>query len=371
MDSVEGFADIAVSEPAPPNAAPPSITRRWLVALVLSLLIAAGFAYLLHLGALPVVPPREAFAHVAWWTVGAYSLIWLTALLVRSYRWKWLLEPIAPVTTSRLMSVSLISMGALVVLPLRMGEVVRPTMIRGPKLSAWAATGTVAAERVIDGLVICLLLFAGLLVAQPLDPLPDHIGDLRIPVALVPRGTYIALGLFAVAFLLMALFYFGRERVRRAVLRVLGSVSPRLSAWVAAKVDGVATGLSFLPRARSVSPFVAATVLYWWLNAAGVWLISRGADIPLTLPQSMVLVGVLALGVLVPNAPGYFGTFQLSLYAGFAMYKAPGLVVERASVVIFLIYLVQILGTLLLAAVGLWWFQRASRSESHAERASA
>lgn len=347
-----------------------SIRRRRLVAALVSVVVTAGFAYLFHVGALPLVPSRAALLDFEWWTVAAYAVIWFAAVMLRSYRWRWLLEPITPVPIARVMAVALVGSGALVLLPLRMGEVVRPAMIRAPKLSVWAATGTVAAERVIDGLVMCLLLFAALMSAHPLEPLPEYIGELRVGVALVPRAAYFALALFAVAFVVMGVFYSARDSARRAILAVFGLASKRFATWLADKIEGVSEGLGFLPRPRFLGPFLTATVLYWLLSASGIWLISRGGGVPVTLPESMVLMGVLALGVLVPNAPGYFGAFQLSLYAGYAMYKAPSLVVERASVVIFMIYLIQTLGTLVLAAASLWWLQREPRAERCAEQAS-
>jgi uncharacterized membrane protein YbhN (UPF0104 family) len=331
---------------------------------LVSLLVAAGFGYLLHKGALPVVPRAAAFDGIAWWTVASYAVIWVAVLLLRSYRWKWLLRPISEVPTSKVLAVSLITAGALIVLPLRMGEVVRPALIRGRQpsggqVSGWEATGTVAAERVLDGLTMSVLLFAALLLARPLDPLPDRIGDLPVPVSLVPRTTYFALGLFACAFVTLGLFYFARDKARRATLLLVGLVSTRAANYLAAKVEQIANGLSFLPRTALFLPFLAMTLGYWLLNAAGIWLLCQGGAVPISFVQAVVLMGVLALGVLLPNAPGYFGAFQLSLYAGFAMYLEPGVVVAKASVVIFLMYLVQILGTLIPAAAALWWYQRA------------
>ncbi len=338
--------------------------RRRLLLLAVSAAVAGGFGWLLYKGALPVVPARRAFDGFAWWTVAVYCVIWAGVLFFRSYRWKWLLDPIAEVPVDKMMAVSLISCGALVVLPLRMGEVVRPALIRGPQpaggsVSGWEATGTVGAERVIDGLFMSLLLLAAMLVARPIEPLPDHIGDLRVSVALVVRGTYVALALFGAAFVVMAAFYFAREPARRATHAIVGLVSPRAAGYLATKIEHLANGLKFLPRPRLLGPFLLMTLCYWVLNAAGVWLICLGGGITTTAAQSMAVMGVLAIGVLMPQAPGYFGAFQLSLYAGFAMYLPADAVVERAGVVVFLIYLVQILGTLLPAALGLWWFQRA------------
>ena len=57
--------------------------------------------------------------------------------------------------------------------------------------------------------------------------------------------------------------------------------------------------------------------------------------------QVTAVMGVLSLGMLVPNAPGFFGTFQISIYAGLAMYR-PGVdVVGAGSVAVFWMYVIQ------------------------------
>jgi hypothetical protein len=68
------------------------------------------------------------------------------------------------------------------------------------KVSMAAATGTIGAERVIDGLCLTLLLGVSLQVTQPLSPLPDHIGKLAISVRAVPFYAYLSLGGFVTAF---------------------------------------------------------------------------------------------------------------------------------------------------------------------------
>lgn len=312
--------------------------------------------WLLRAGALPLFPGPEAFAGVKWWTVWAYTAIWIAVHLVRSLRWHWLLAPIHRVSLRKVLTVSTIGFAAILLMPLRTGEIVRPVLIRQQgKLTAWEATGTVAAERIIDGLMLSALLFIALQLATPLDPLPDHIGALPVPVAVVPGAAYSALILFTVAFVVMGAFYWRRAWARRLVENVLGLISLRLAAWLATRIEQVAAGLRFLPQTRFALPFVLATALYWLLNAAGAWLLAWGCGFTdITFAQACTLVGVLALGILLPNAPGFFGAFQISVYAGFAMYFPAEKVVTAGAAYVFLLYLIQVATTLagaLVAAV--------------------
>lgn len=327
-----------------PADAPGSVLRRRWPALGLSLLLGVGFWWLLEAGALPVLPSPEARRAVAWWAVPLYTVLYVFVLLARAVRFHWLAAPLVRMSLRDVVAINWVFFGALLVLPFRMGEMVRPALARrAGKLSLWQGFGMVAAERIVDGLVSSLLLLTALLLARPQEPLPERIGELAVPVAVVPQTAYAMLAVFGAAFLATAVFYGWREEARRLTERGIGLVSRRLGVWVADKVAHLADGLRFLPRWRYFVPFLASSLLFWALNVISVWLLMRGCGLPgATLSQAAAVIGVLALGTLLPGPPGFFGMFQLSAYAGLAMYFAPDLVVEAGSAVVFWMYAVQL-----------------------------
>ena len=94
------------------------------------------------------------------------------------------MAPIQRVPLRTVLTVTFVGFAAILCLPLRSGEAVRPVLMhRRGRLSGWAATGAVAAERIIDGLCVSIMLLVALGVATPLDPLPDRIGTLPVPAA--------------------------------------------------------------------------------------------------------------------------------------------------------------------------------------------
>lgn len=340
---------------AEPTAASAPWFRRHAVKLIASLVIAVGFIVLMRAGALPLVPNKKALSQVKWWTVGAFVVLWTIVHFLRAGRWYWLLAAVHRVPLRKVISVGFIGFAAIVLFPVRMGEVVRPVMIRKKgHLTAWAATGTVAAERIIDGLALSIFLFLALQIAKPLDPLPDRIGNLPVPAAVVPGAAYAALLAFAGAFLIMAVFYWRREWARRVTERVIGVVSRPLALWLANRIEQVADGLRFLPRLQLTAPFLAVTLLYWMLNVFCCWLLAWGCGFEtITMAQACANMGVLALGILLPNAPGFFGAFQISVYAGFAMYFTPEQVVGPGSAYVFIMYLAQLTITLLAGLIAM------------------
>ena len=211
--------------------------------MALSLLLAAGFGWLLLRGGLPIAPPGDTLAAVTGWAVPAYLVTLAAVHLLRATRWRHLLRPLSPVALPTVVGVAWLGFAAVLFLPLRLGEVARPYLMgRRSEISAWAAAGTVAAERVLDGLILSSILFVALTVNTPQTPLPDRVGELAIPVASVSRATYGALGLFAAAFLLLLLLHRKREATIALLERITRLISRRLAAKLREIAERAASG---------------------------------------------------------------------------------------------------------------------------------
>jgi hypothetical protein len=305
--------------------------------LGLSLVITLGFVILLEHGALKLKPSNEALSHIDGLSIVLYVALFTTMHFVRCARWQLLLSPVQPVPLGTVIRVALVGYLAIALLPFRMGEAARPLLIRrDAKVSAWAATGTVGAERLIDGLTISLLLLLALRIARPMDPLPDHIGNLAIPVRIVPTVAVGMASAFAVGCAVMAVFYWRRAWAERLTLAVLGLISTRFARWMATRLVETASGLGFLTKARYTLPYLLATLVYWLCNAASWWVLAQGTGLEaIDFFRATAIMGVVALGIVVPSTPGFFGPFQLAIYAGLAMYVPPGTVEGAGAVYAF------------------------------------
>jgi hypothetical protein len=345
--------DIGETEPEQPAR---SWGRRHGPKIALSLVLAGGLGWLLHAGALPIVPDADARGRVPGWLWPAYVSVIAAMYLVRAARWYWLLAAITPVPMRRVISIGLIFFGALALLPFRIGEAVRPALMHDrERLSVWAVTATVGAERIVDGLVLSAILAAGLLTSVPLDPLPDHVGQLPIPVAVIPTAAYGALAVFSGGFLAMGLFYWRRGLARAVTRTVFGLVHPGFATWLADRVTRLSEGLRFLADPRRGLPMLAATLAYWAIHLFGTWLVLHTVGLEsVTVSQAAVVLGVLSLGILIPNAPGFFGTFQISVYAALAMFHGEESIGSAGAVAVFYLYVVQIGVALAGAAIGLF-----------------
>src|SRR5205823_12500303 len=92
--------------------------------------------------------------------LAAYLALLVILHLCRALRWNYLLAPLGVrIPPGPLLAISSVGFMAILALPARLGEFVRPGLLRKHGVSASSALGTVAVERIVDGLLISLFVF--------------------------------------------------------------------------------------------------------------------------------------------------------------------------------------------------------------------
>jgi uncharacterized protein (TIRG00374 family) len=322
--------------------------------------MAAGLVYTLLRGGLPLVPRGGDFAGVRWWTVGAYALSLFVTVWFRAVRWRFLLRPFAEVTRRRVLAVSLIGAAAQVVLPFRIGELVRPYLIRdGERVTMANALGTIVAERLVDALCVATIDGSALTLVPTIDPLPTYAVGMKVPLAGVRAYAWTFLTVSVCGLTAVAVFYFARGFAARLTKAVFRPFSERLGTTLATTLERFADGLSFLSRGHAAAGFLTETALYWISNGLGMWLLAWGCGIrheggaPLSVGEAFALLGMLGLAVALPGPPGMLGLFQAGVFVGMSMYFGEPTVTGPGAAFVFLLYLVQIVFTLGSAAIAL------------------
>jgi glycosyltransferase 2 family protein len=334
-----------------PPAAQQGFLRRHAVKLVASLVITCGIVYTAHKGGLKFLPEGGDFKAFRWWTIPPYFGFLFGMTWFRSVRWRFLLRSIADVPKKRLLAISCVGFGAILLLPFRIGEIVRPYLVRtrpserraGVRtITMTAATSSVVAERVIDGLYLSIVLALALIFVPTVHPLPDKVVGIPISVEHVRMSGYAMLGLFCVLFATIAVFYVARSWAHRATLIVVGKVSRKLAEKLAGMAEKLADGLHVFGRANDALGFFVETSLYWALNVLGMWMLAWG------------LMGMLGCVIVIPGPPGMLGVFQAGLYAGMTMYYPTEIVIGPGAAYVFSIYALQVVFQIVMAVWGLW-----------------
>jgi len=351
---------MVLASPAPVNSEPSlsiravQVLRAQAPRLVASLVIAGGFIWLFRRGGLPLIPPRSAFQHLQMWAIPAYATLIAIGVWFRVHRWVYLLRPIAPEVSARnVVGVGLVGIAAILFAPLRLGEAARPYLLsRDGKISFFQGLGAAGAERVVDGLVLMVVSASALFLATPLSPLPNRLGDMHVPVSIVPHAVYIALLVFVGASAALVVFHSARSFAHHLTQRVLGAVSKQLANFVTDTLERLADGIKVLASPRDRLGFFGETLAYWGAAFLATWLLMRGCGIPSSFAQGCVSLGVLGLGAVIPAGPGAFGTYQIAIYTGLALFFEQGIVLTSGAAMVFISYATQLVLTALAGLVG-------------------
>lgn len=248
--------------------------------------------------------------------IGVYALFLTVIHWLRVLRWKPLLEPYASVPLRALNRVGAVGFMAVFLLPLRLGELTRPLMLArqgaGHKPVRFAAgLGTIALERVLDGLLVTGLLFV---VLQEIHPLTLA----RFPQVQV--GAWASLGVFTVALGGLVATLVAREFTLRWTRRIIGAVSQGLADKVIGLVTAFVDGLAVLKSPWHVVQFIGLTVVYWGVNGLGVWLFARGFGLQMPIVAAYAMMSCVVVGMMIPNAPANAGSFWTFLLLPAGLY---------------------------------------------------
>jgi uncharacterized protein (TIRG00374 family) len=243
--------------------------------------------------------------------------------LTRSLRWNFLLAPLGVrVPAGPLLAISSVGFMAILALPARLGEFVRPGLLRKRGASASAALGTVAVERIIDGLLVSLFVFGAFFslrgTASP--------GWMML-------AAYGALGIFALAtvFLVGALKW--PEKSVRFWLRLslLPRFAPRIANLIERKLLEMIRGFQVMRDTKNLTLFVLWSLVYWICNGLGLYVLAHGFGLDLGLVGAFATMGLVAVGITLPNAPGLVGQFQWFTLLGLSLY-IPGAATKGSDV---------------------------------------
>ena len=259
-----------------------------------------------------------------WHEITAANLGWLLAAVtaatltfpLRAIRWRYLLRSEGAVLPfGALWHATAIGFMANNLLPARAGEVVRAYAVRSiADVRFTTALASIAVERVFDGLFLVGLLMVGFAAGG-------------FTTAATVEGmslTRIAWGgvlLFGSAFVVALAVVLMPAPTRRLAHGIFQSLLPeRWAARGLALVDGLLDGLSALRSPKRLAPVLFWSLVLWLTNAGSFALAFLAFGLSLPWGAALVLQGILAFGVAIPSAPGFFGVFEGATRAALVLY---------------------------------------------------
>lgn len=239
--------------------------------------------------------PRLFASDWRWVTLAVVADVLVYVL--QAWRWKLLLEPLAPISLARAVQAIYIGLFANEVLPLRSGELIRCYLLsRWSHLPFSLTLSSAAIERLVDGAWLVL----GFYLATYFISLPGFLVAAANVLALVLAG--------AAAGLLFVILH--RGHAERAVAA---------SRW-SRLLHRIVGGLHLMGRARTFPLAVLASLFYLALQVLPIYALLRGYGVDLPAGAAAVVLVVLRLGSVPPQAPGNVGSFQFFTILGLQLF---------------------------------------------------
>jgi len=284
-----------------------------------------------------------------------YMALVVAEVLVRSWKWLVLLDPIKRASFRRLNSATLIGLMANNVLPARAGEFVRAYVgARMERIPISACFATVFIDRVLDGLTVSAIF----VIAVVVQPLPDQI-----------KGAgYAAAAIYLAALGGLLALIVQQTRTLRFMDTILGPFPPRVRSLVMRLAQTFVGGLSALRSARLLLAATAISALIWFGYALSVYVMALAFDIHLSLFQSFVVLLILTIALTLPSTPGFVGTMELALTEGLVLF---GIDDSRAFAFALVYHVTQYVPITVAGILALWLERLSIRDIAHVPAADA
>jgi uncharacterized protein (TIRG00374 family) len=226
------------------------------------------------------------------------------SFVARTIRWRYLLDPIGPTQFRTVFRTTVIGFGALGLLPVRVGDLVRPYLLaRQARLPASSTLATVVMERVLD-LAAVLALLALYVWGFGVDR--DLPGPLMRSIEVSATAAAV---LSTTALVIMWVLATHPERVgvlASAAARVLPG---RLSGRVGHVASRFSSGFAAAREPRALVMAMVWSFPVWLAISAQVWTVTIAFGIDIPFAGTFLLQSLLVIGVAMPT-PGGVGSFH-------------------------------------------------------------
>jgi uncharacterized protein (TIRG00374 family) len=268
------------------------------------------------------------------WLILAMLPFHVIVLWLRAIRWRYLSQSIAPapLPMGALFRATAVGFMALNLLPLRIGELIRPWFLaKETNVRASAALGTIVIERAIDFTSVAII--GGVVLFFHTSALPTW----------VRTGATLFVALSAIPFAITLAIRIEEQRTLRLAARALSFLPERAAERVLDVLAQLARGLGSMRSWKDVAAVFLYSLLIWLVFIPfpfALGLFAFGIDLS---PQQMLLavyttLVFTALAIAAPAAPGFFGVYHFACREALALFGVSAAVAVGYGTIVHLVY---------------------------------
>lgn len=333
--------------------------RRIAFSLVLGTLLSLVTLYYAFKN-VPISELTQYLASVNYFWIIPSTLAVIVAYVLRVIRWQVILGPSKPISFWEAFHPLMIGFMANFVYPARVGEIVRPLILRAKSLVPFT-TGfsTLVVERMLD---ILFLTFLFGLIFLMIDPQAGH--EIEFAGYKIDRAVMVNLGkgmLFMGAFLIFIImlicFEKSRKKIETLIIKLpalMFFLSPaqkiiienRFATFTSSLLDDIVSGFALVKSPKRIYICVVYSVLIWIFSGYSYFILAKGCPgIDLSILELTSVMILICFFIALPSVPGYWGlweaggVFALSLF-GVSQKDALGFILINHVINIFPVILI-------------------------------
>jgi uncharacterized protein (TIRG00374 family) len=289
---------------------------------------------------------RDAFSGADYALAVAGVPLYFIGYWFRAFRWRLLLRPIKDVPTTRLYPVVLIGLMSNNVAPARIGELVRAYLVgQREGIDKSAAFGTIALDRLYDGLTLVAILGVMVLISGA-DTGVKSLGLGAAAIFVAGTAVLVAMAMSPTV-------------VRGWLSRVVRFLPERIGGRVEGILDSFLSGLAGV-RSPSILLLGAGASLASWLLEAGMYfVVGEAFHLNVGFEAYLVVVSAANLALSVFASPGGVGPFEVTTREVLLFFNVGGAPASAYAIALHALLLAPVI------AVGalLIWSSRVSMRE--------
>jgi len=289
---------------------------------------------------------------VAWLSLA--FILSFCSLFARVQRWSYVVRAAHPAKFRSMFSATQIGMLVNCLIPARLGDLVRGYVLATlEKITFTSSLTLVALDRINDIFALVTVLLIALLSFPSNTDIEFAAGAFGNAESFVVSSSLIqpvAIGLTGALFIVIILLiflYFQQGIVLRSMDKILGPVSPRLTAWLRTMFLNFAAGMHIFRSGTQMTKSVLLSLITWGLVALSLAALLKAFHLEFPWNGPILMLAILGVLTSVTVTPGLVGQYHVSVVAGLLMIL-PGMDVNEAKAVAIIAHLVALLPPVIL-----------------------
>lgn len=225
------------------------------------------------------------------------ALLMIAIQFVRAVRFGLIVNPLCKMRIKDLWDMLNLWAGASMILPIRLGELVRPYLLRQRGATFSSGVGAVMVERFFD-LSGLLLLLGVVLWTNPQVPAFYSYFGLSLLVAL------------GVAYLIVLLILAKRDAFQVLVDKTLSLFPKRAAQFLNKIIKHLIDAFGIMASFKQAMIILACSILIWILFSGLTYLFLLSFAVKAPFLVAVTIQVFICFGVALPSAPGFVGTFH-------------------------------------------------------------